>query len=320
MTEVNGRMDKAKKKRWIPKSKEGAAKLAMAAVSLLILIKVVASIITGSISIRADAIHSVIDLVGVTIGYIGIRIARRPPDEDHTFGHGKAENIASAVIAGIIFIAAGTIFYEAIRRLITGGAVEMLTTGIYVTVAAIVINGAGSWYILRVARATDSIALKASSRDMLADVWSSCAVLIGLVLVRLTGLTMLDPIVALLVALVITRTAYITMKQSIGGLMDAKLPDEEEIVVKECITKYEKQIVGFHALRTRKAGSQRFINLHLVMPKNASVEDTHHMCDHIEADIAERLRDSSVTIHVEPCFEECEQCYIVTCHLREKKA
>jgi cation diffusion facilitator family transporter len=318
MIETNRRMGTTKKRRWIPKSKESASKLAMAAVSILILIKVVASIITGSISIRADAIHSVIDLVGVTIGYIGIRIARKPPDEYHTFGHGKAENIASAIIAGIIFLAAGTIFYEAVKRIITGGAVEMLATGIYVTITAIVINGMGSWYILRVAKATDSIALEASSRDMLADVWSSCAVLIGLVLVRLTGLIILDSIVAILVALVITRTAYLTMKQSIGGLMDAKLPEEEETAIKECITKYEKQIVDFHGLRTRKAGSQRFVNLHLVMPKNSSVEDTHQICDSIEDNIAKRLQDSSVTIHVEPCFEECDQCYIVTCHLRKR--
>ena len=129
----------------------GAAKLSIASVSLLILLKVVASILTGSISIRADAVHSVIDLSGVIIGYIAIRISGKPPDEQHAFGHGKAENIASAVIAGLIFIAAGTIFYEAVKRLIVGGTVELVTIGIYVTAAAIVINGATSWYVLNIA-------------------------------------------------------------------------------------------------------------------------------------------------------------------------
>ncbi len=302
-------------------TKEKAAKLAIASVSLLILIKAVASILTGSIAIRADAIHSVIDLSGVIIGFIGIRIARKPPDGDHTFGHGKAENIASATIALAIFIAAGTIFYEAVKRLITGGTVELLTVGIYVTVAAIAINGASAWYVLKVARSTDSTALEASSRDMLADVWSSCAVLAGLILVRLTGFTILDPIVALLVAGVIARTAYRTMKRSVEGLMDTKLPEAEERVIRECVMEHTRQLVSFHKLRTRKAGSQRFIDLHLVMPKYASVEKTHQMCDHLEQDLENRLRNSNITIHVEPCtVTECDRCYIITCHLRQKKS
>ena len=314
-------MGEPKKKRGILATKENAAKIAIATVSLLILIKVVASILTGSIAIRADAIHSVIDLSGVIIGYIGIRIARKPPDGEHTFGHGKAENIASAIIAGVIFVAAGTIFYEAIKSLITRGTVELLTVGIYVTAAAIVINGAGSWYILRVARATDSIALEASSRDMLADVWSSCAVLVGLLLVRLTGLTILDPIVALLVAGVIARTAYRTMKRSVEGLMDTKLPEAEERAIRECVMEHAVQIVSFHDLRTRKAGSQRFIDLHLVMPKYASVEETHQMCDHLEQDLENRLRNSNITIHVEPCtVTECDQCHIITCRLRQERS
>jgi cation diffusion facilitator family transporter len=313
-------MGEPKKKRRILATKENAAKIAIATVSLLILIKVVASILTGSIAIRADAIHSVIDLSGVIIGYIGIRIACKPPDGEHTFGHGKAENIASAIIAGVIFVAAGTIFYEAIKSLITGGTVELLTVGIYVTAAAIVINGAGSWYTLRVARATDSIALEASSRDMLADVWSSCAVLVGLLLVRLTGFTILDPIVALLVAGVIARMAYRTMKRSVEGLMDTKLPEAEERAIRECVMEHDVQIVGFHDLRTRKAGSQRFIDLHLVMPKYASVEETHQMCDHIEQDLKNRLCNSNITIHVEPCtVAECDQCNIIACRLRQER-
>ena len=140
-------------------SRENAAKLSIAAVSLLILLKVVASILTGSISIRADAVHSAIDLVGVVVGYIGIRISGKPPDEQHAFGHGKAENIASAIIAGLIFVAAGAIVYEAVKRLIVGGAIELITVGIYVTVAAIAVNVIISWYALRIARSTDSLAL-----------------------------------------------------------------------------------------------------------------------------------------------------------------
>ena len=291
-------------------SRENAAKLSIAAVSLLILLKVVASILTGSISIRADAVHSAIDLVGVVVGYIGIRISGKPPDERHAFGHGKAENIASAIIAGLIFVAAGAIVYEAVKRLIVGGAIELITIGIYVTVAAIAVNVIISWYALRIARSTDSLALEATARDMFADMLSSCAVLVGLILVRVTGLGILDPIVAMLVSIVIARAAYLTIKKSFGGLMDTRLPQAEEDEIRACIMEYSGQLVSFHALRTRKAGNQRYIDLHLVVSKSASVEEAHRVCDELERGIKSRLPYSSVTIHVEPCNEECSQCSI----------
>jgi cation diffusion facilitator family transporter len=196
--------------------------------------------------------------------------------------------------------------------------VELVTIGIYVTAAAIVINVTVSRYAQRVARSTDSVALEATARDMLADVFSSCAVLVGLILVRLTGLNILDSIVALLVAAIITRTAYLTMKKSIGSLMDTKLPRVEEEEIMSCIIEHSGQIVSFHKLRTRKAGSQRFIDLHLVMPKNASVEEAHRMCDHLEEEIENRLHYTSVTIHVEPCSTECDQCSI-SCSLRKRE-
>lgn len=291
-------------------TRSGAAKLSIASVSFLILIKAVASIVTGSISIRADLIHSVIDLSGVIIGYISIMISGKPPDEEHAFGHGKVENIASAVIAGLIFIAAGAIAYEAVKRLILGGTVELITVGIYVTAAAIVINGATSWYALRVARSTDSVALEATAQHMYADVLSSVAVLVGLILVSLTGLTILDPIVALLVAVLIVRTAYLTMKNSLSGLMDQKLPEAEENAIRLSIMEHGGDIVGFHELRTRKSGNQRYVDLHMVMPKEVSIEDAHRLCDHLEEDIGNKLRHTSITIHVEPCGEECHQCYV----------
>ena len=296
-------------------TKENVAKLSIFSISLLIAMKAAASIITGSISIRADAFHSLIDLSGAVIGYIGIRVSGKPPDERHAFGHGKAENIAGVTIAGLIFIAAGTIVYEAINRLITGGVLELVTLGIYITAAAIVINIVVSRLALRVARSTDSLALEATARDMLADVFSSCAVLIGLIMVRITGLSILDPIVALLVAILIVRTAYLTFRKSFAGLMDTRLPKAEETEIISCLKEHGGQIVGFHGLRTRKSGNQRFIDLHLVMPKNASVEEAHQMCDHLEQDLEDRLTNTNITIHVEPCTIECDQCS-VPCNLR----
>jgi cation diffusion facilitator family transporter len=292
----------------MPATKEGTAKLSIFAVSLLIAMKVAASIITGSIAITADATHSVIDLFGVIVGYIGIRISAKPPDERHPFGHGKAENIAGVVIAGLIAIAAVTIAYQAVNRLISGATVELVTIGIYVTAAALAINGIISWYALRVAHATDSVALEATARDMFTDMLSSGAVLVGLILVRLTGITILDPIVALLVAILIARTAYLTMKKSFGGLMDTKLPQAEEDEIISCLKKHSDQIAGFHQIRTRKAGSQRYIDFHLVVSKHISVERAHQLCDKLEQEIENRLPDTNVTIHVEPCDGKCQQC------------
>jgi len=289
-------------------TKESAAKLAIVAVSLLIVIKIAASIVTGSIAIRADAVHSVIDLFGVIIGYTAIRIASRPPDKSHPYGHGKAENIAGVIIAAMIFVAAIIIAYQAVTRLLAGGAVELVTLGIYVTAAAIAINLLVSWYSLRVARATESIALEATARDLFADVLSSAAVLVGLILVQFTGIAILDPIVALLVSVLIGRTAFLTMRKSFGGLMDIRLPQAEEEEIVAAIKEHGDLIAGFHRIRTRKAGSQRQIDFHLVVSRYISVERAHQLCDELEEEIEKRLSDTSVTIHVEPCDGNCEKC------------
>ena len=289
-------------------SKIGASILSVVAVSLLISIKVAASVITGSIGIRADAIHSAIDLLGVLIGFAGIRISIKPPDEGHAFGHDKAENIAGVAVSGIIGIAAVMIIYEAVKRIVSGGTIELVSVGIYITVAAIVINVLVAWYISRIARLEDSIALEATARDMSADALSSIAVLLGLVLVRLTGLNILDPIAALFVSLLIARTALLTMRRSFSGLMDTRLPEEEEEAIKSCIAGYSDSIVDFHLLRTRKSGSQRFVDFHLVVPKHVSIDEAHELCDRLERDIEEKLARSNVTIHVEPCSSECENC------------
>jgi len=306
-------------KRGVFSTKEGAARLSILVISLLIAGEATASIITGSIGIRADAIHSVIDLFGAIVGYIGIRIAARPPDERHAFGHGKVENIAGVAIGGIIFFAAGIIAYQAVQRIITGEDLELITVGIYVTAAAVVINAAISWHVFKVARLTDSVALRATARDMFADALSSIAILIGLVLVWLTGLEVLDPIVALLMSAVIARTAFHTLKESLGGLVDTRLPEVEEETIKSCVIEYCDRVVSFHKLRTRQAGSQRHIDLHLIMPREASVDEAHEVCDLLETNIEKRLQCIDVTIHIEPCTDEdCSFCS-VSCTIRKRE-
>ena len=295
--------------------KSKAAAVSITSNSLLILLKVVAGLLTGSISLIAEAIHSMIDLVAAIIAFISVRISDRPADTQHPFGHGKTENISGVVEAALIFIAAGIIIYEAAQRLINGKALELIQTGIGIMAVSIVVNMLVSRYLLKVSRETDSLALEADARHLTTDVITMAGVLVGLLIVWLTGLNILDPIVAILVALFIIKTAYDITKKSFGGLIDVKLPETEEAAIKSCIIEHYSDVVSFHRLRTRKAGSQRYIDLHLVMPKNESVEEAHQMCDHLEQSIKDRVPQTSVTIHVEPCSIECSDC-TVTCGLR----
>jgi cation diffusion facilitator family transporter len=298
-------------------NKQNVAKISIIAIGSLIIIKLIASFLTGSVGIRADAIHSIIDLSGAVVGFIAIRYAQKPSDKDHAYGHGKAENIAGMVIASIIFLAGAMIMYEAIKRLITGAEIEMVTVGIVVTSLAIIINLAISRYVMRVAKETDSVALEATARDMLADVFSSIAVLLGLILVGITGIAILDTIVALVVALLIIRAAIITMKKALGGLIDASLPAEEQAIIHRCISEYSVNIVEVHNLRTRKSGAQRFIDFHLVVPRTLQIDEAHSLCDHIQEKIQNSLQMTNVTIHTEPCDDECDECTAV-CDIRLK--
>jgi cation diffusion facilitator family transporter len=308
-------MEESKKGGTILVTKVKAARLSVISNSFLILLKLFAGLLTGSISLIAEAIHSLIDLVAAIIAFVSVRVSDRPADEQHPFGHGKAENISGVAEAVLIFVAAGIIIYEAIQRLITGRTLELLEIGIAIMAVSIVVNILVSRYLLRVSRATDSLALEADARHLTTDVIAMVGVLVGLAIVRIgqlvgVNLNILDPIVAILVALLIMKTAYDITKKSFGGLMDIKLPKAEEDEITSCIMEHGGKVVAFHDLRTRKAGSYRYIELHLVMPKNASVEEAHRMCDHLEQDIRKRLSRTNVTIHVEPCATECDQCSV----------
>ena len=296
----------------------GTAKLSLIVVTGLVVLKVVVAVITGSISILAQAVDSFLDLFAVAVTFFAVIIANKPADEEHPFGHGKVENIAAVVQAVLIFVAGGLVIYSAVQRMVVGAVIEQTEAGIGVMLVSVIASLILSRYMLRVSRATDSIALEANARNIAADVYSAGAVLAGLVAVRFTGLQILDPIIALAVALLILKAAYDVLRRSFGGLIDVRLPDVEERVILESVTQCRGEIVGYHKLRTRKLGSQRQVDLHLVMPKDVSLEEAHVVCDRLERDIAGRLHHTSVVIHVEPCNEECEQCP-VSCSYREEK-
>ena len=289
-------------------TRSGAVKFSLAIVIGLIVFKVVVGVIAGSISVIAQAVDSFLDLLAIVITFFAVIIATKPADENHPFGHGKVENMAAIAQAMLIFTAGGLIIYSAVRRIITGAAIELTEAGIGVMLVSIIASIFLSRHLLRVSRATDSIALEASARNIAADVYSAAGVLVGLIVIRFTGLSIIDPIIALLVSLIILKAAYDVLRKSFGGLIDVKLPEAEENVIRSAIMEHAGELVDFHELRTRKAGSQRYIDLHLVMPKDISVEEAHRMCDHLEQDIEGKLQQASVTIHVEPCSEECEEC------------
>lgn len=289
-------------------SRVGAASFSFVVVSALIVLKVVVGVLTGSISIMAQAADSFLDLFAVGITFFAVNVATKPPDVEHPFGHGKVENIAGVAQAVLIFTAAGLIVYSAINRILTGAIVEMTEVGMGVMLVSIITSIFLSRHLLRVSQETDSLALQGVAHNIAADVYSASAVLVGLLIVRFTGIYILDPILALLVSVFVIRVGYKVVGKSFGGLIDVRLSEEEENAVKSAIKEYSGEFVDFHALRTRKAGRQRYIDLHLVVSKYTIVEEAHKLCDEVERQIKGRLPHTSVVIHVEPCSEECVKC------------
>jgi cation diffusion facilitator family transporter len=289
----------------------GATRLSLIVVIGLVVLKVAVGVITGSLSILAQAVDSFLDLFAVSVTFLAVRFAARPADAEHPFGHGKAENIAAIVQAVLIFVAGGSIIYAAVRRAGAGEPLAATEAGIAVMAVSILASIFLSRYLRRVARKEDSLALEANAHNIAADVYSAAAVLVGLTVVRFTGLDIIDDILAGIVALFILKIAFDVLRNSIGGLVDVKLPEEEEASIKAAITEhFSGEVVSFHKLRTRKAGNQRYIDLHLVMPRQVTIKEAHDMCDHLEIDIRDRLVRTDVTIHVEPCDGTCAVCKI----------
>jgi cation diffusion facilitator family transporter len=292
----------------------GASRLSVVVVVGLVILKVAVGIVTGSLGVLAQAVDSFMDLFAVTITFLALRIAARPADSEHPFGHGKAENIAAIIQAGLIFLAGGTIIYTAFRRAEGHAPLEMTGAGIAVMAISVIASILLSRYLRKVARREESLALAANADNIAADVYSAAAVLIGLVIVQVTGWDFVDDILGGVVGLFILKVGVDVLRSSFGGLVDVKLPEEEEAAIRAAITEHAGvEVVGFHKLRTRKAGSHRYIDVHLVMPRYVDLRTAHQMCDHLEIDIRQRLVRTDVTIHVEPCDDNCRECQVIAC-------
>jgi len=294
-------------------TKAGATKLLIGVVVGLIVFKVVVGWLTGSISILAQAADSLLDLFAGIITFSAIRFAAKPADAEHPYGHGKVEDIAGIVQGTLIFIAGGLIIYSAIGRIIKGSSfeIELAEAGIVVMAVSVVVSIFLSRHLLRVSRRTGSVALEANARNIATDVYSASAVLVGLAIVRFTGLNIIDPILAIGVAVYILKVAVDTIRKPISGLLDETLPLSQQAAIEGCLGKHSREVSGHHALRTRRAGSQSYIDLHLVMAGDVSLEQAHRICDQIEVEIQSVLHEASVIIHAEPCNNECEQCLAI---------
>jgi cation diffusion facilitator family transporter len=289
-------------------TEKGAANLLIAVVVGLILIKIIVGWASGSISVLAQAMDSLLDLFAGLVTFFAIRISTKPADEDHAFGHGKVEDMAGMTQGALIFIAAGLIVFSAIMKIMRGTSVEFVEAGIAVMLISMIASILLSRHLASVSKQTGSIALEANANNIKADIFSTLAVLLGLVIVRVTGLNTVDSIVAIGMAIYISKIAYDTLGKPLLGLVDASLPAEERVVIESCLSNHSEQVVGYHELRTRRSGNQRYIDVHVVMAKDVSVRNAHDVCDRLEIDIKRNLPRASITIHVEPCEGICKQC------------
>jgi cation diffusion facilitator family transporter len=279
-------------------AKVSVARLSILSNTTLIIMKLVAGIMSGSVSIISEAIHSSMDLIAALIAFFSVRVSDNPPDSRHPYGHGKVENISGVIEALLIFIAAIWIILEAVKKL-TGESVELESIGIgsIVMLISAIVNTIVSMRLYKVAKETNSVALEADALHLKTDVYTSLGVSAGLGLIMLTGIEILDPIVAMLVATFIIFESYQLLKRAFSPLLDTAWKENE---IEDLEIKLKQLEVNYHDLRTRVAGNYRFIDLHIQIPENVSVGNAHKYCDKIENELTDNYPNLSVTIHVEP--------------------
>ena len=273
--------------------------LSIAAALATIALKTTAWWITGSVGLLSDAAESGVNLIGAVMALAMLTIAARPADEDHAYGHGKAEYFSSGLEGGLILIAAIGIAVTAVPRLIHPQPIEAVSTGLVVSVAASVVNLVVALVLLRAGRRHHSITLESNAHHLLTDVWTSVGVIIGVAAVAWTHWNWLDPVVALAVAGNIIFTGIKIVRRSVLGLMDAAVSPEELEKIQNVLSRHEKERVQFHALRTRQSGPRRFISVHVLVPGEWTVQRGHDLLEQIEDDIRAAIPHSTVFTHLE---------------------
>lgn len=275
--------------------------LSIFAAILTISLKAAAYFYTGSVGLLSDALESLINLAAAIIALLMIKIAAQPPDEEHSFGHDKAEYFASGIEGAMIFIASLSIAYAAVMRFLYPQPLENLGIGLIVSAVATLINLIVGQILIRTGKRHHSIVLEADGHHLMTDVWTSVGVIFGVAAVNFTGWLRLDPIIALIVAVNITWMGYKLIHRSVLGLMDTAISPETQQKVTEILDRYvADKGINYHALRTRQAGARRFVYVHILVPDEWTVQKGHALCDEIEEEIHQQIEHSTVFTHLEP--------------------
>lgn len=274
--------------------------LSIAAAVLTIGLKTGAYLLTGSVGLLSDAMESLVNLAAALMALAMLTIAAHPPDEEHAYGHAKAEYFSSGLEGALILVAAGSIAYSAVERLFHPRPIEQLGIGLAVSLLASVLNLVVARILLSAGRTYRSITLEADARHLMTDVWTSGGVLLGILLVVVTQWQPLDAIVALLVAVNIIWSGVQLVRRSALGLLDTALPPSERAKIVEVLEHYQRQGVEFHALRTRQGGARGFMSVHILVPGQWTVQRGHHLLEEVEADIRAAVGGITVFTHLEP--------------------
>ena len=293
-------LETQRKKTWV-------ATLSVASNATLVLGKVIVGMLIGSVSVISEAVHSAVDLLAAVVALVAVRTSGKPADDTHHFGHGKIENVSGAIEAVLIFVAAVWIIYEAVHKLLKPEPLDALGWGVAVMLFSSVLNWIVSTMLFKIGKETDSMALQADAWHLRTDVYTSAGVMLGLLAITVggklfpgTNLDWLDPAAAIMVAILIMKAAWNLTLESAGPLLDAALPAEELKWVREHLDSYTGRVKSHHKLRARKAGPDRFIQVHVQVPGEMSVRDSHHLAHEIADGIKAHLANSDVIIHIEP--------------------
>jgi cation diffusion facilitator family transporter len=274
--------------------------LSIAAAIATMALKFTAYFLTGSMGLFSDAAESCVNLTAAVFALWALTIAARPPDFEHTFGHSKAEYFSSALEGLLVLIAAFSIGLAAVPRLLHPQPIAQVEIGLLLSIVAAVINGLVAWTLLKAGRRLRSITLRADAHHLLTDVWTSIGVVVGLLLVKVTGWQLLDPMMAIAVAANIAWVGIQLLKETINGLMDSAISLKEQSMIQEVLGYYQNRGIAFHALRTRVAGARNFVSFHVLVPGEWTVQQGHDLCDEIERKIMHTIARTHVTTHLEP--------------------
>ena len=274
--------------------------LSIGAALLTIALKLGAYLLTNSVGFLSDSLESGVNLVAAIGAVWALTYAAKPPDEEHAFGHSKAEYFSSGFEGALILVAAVSIAIAAIPRLLNPQPLEQLGIGLVLSLAASAINGLTALILLKAGKRLRSITLRADAHHLLTDVWTSVGVILGLLLVSVTGWLILDPLIALLVAANIVWTGVKLIQESGSALLDASIPLEERQMIDEILSHYDRHQVQFHAIRTRMAGTKKFVSFHILVSGNWSIQQGHDLCEEVETAISKALPHVNVFTHLEP--------------------